>query len=111
MKNISFIIFTLIGFATIAQIDPEFPGYYSPVGNIRNITAYPAPLLAIDGQYGMWFKTTQKEENALTRITRPFIICEGFDVANNQELPLLYEQLNNNAFVERGNNGNVTRAY
>ncbi len=68
---------------------------------ITPIKTYPAPLLAIDGQYGVWHKTTPKEDNALTRITRPFIICEGFDVANDIEFIDLYEQLNNNRQYEK----------
>ena len=99
MKKILFIILICLRFNLLAQIDPDYPADYTPLNNIRSIRAYPAPILAINGQYGIWFKTGIKNLIEENRVTRPFIICEGFDVANDQELPFLYSQLNNNSVI------------
>ncbi len=89
-------IITLVYFNLIAQ------------DNVRSIKTYPAPLLSIDGQYGIWHKTGFKVVADTSRITRPFIICEGFDVANDIEFIDLYEQLNDNAYILRDNKRNLS---
>ncbi len=97
--NILFSLFLLFGINFVFSQD-DYPPIYEP-NNTRNVTAYPAPLLAINGQYGIWFKTGVKNLTEENRIIRPFIICEGFDVANDIEFIDLYEQLNNNRQYEK----------
>ena len=84
----------------IAQNDDYYPPYYSPILQ-RDIETNPSLLLKITGRYGVWYKKTDKQNFGGDRITRPFIICEGFDVVNNLEFPDLYEQLNNNSSITR----------
>jgi hypothetical protein len=90
---------TLFFFNVKVSAQSRFPPYYNPEGNIRNIKAFPAPLLAVNGSYGIWFKTSFKQPVDQNKITHPIIICEGFDVANNFGFEDLYDQLNNNAEI------------
>lgn len=52
----------------------------------------------IKGEYGVWYKADICNQrngiNHSNKITKPFIVCEGFDILNDMTLTKLYGQLN-----------------
>ncbi|MFN8436849.1 MAG: hypothetical protein U0V72_04335 [Cytophagales bacterium] len=71
-SKIFYIKILLISFGTILR------GYSQ---NLTKFISVPiTPTLWMQGEYGVWYKTTCARSNETNRITRPFIICEGFDV-------------------------------
>jgi hypothetical protein len=59
------------------------------------------PLDQIRGEYGVWYKRNlcsyRNGLNHANKITKPFILCEGFDVTNGMKLTDIYGQTNGNS--------------
>jgi hypothetical protein len=76
LKSLYLLIALSLLLQNVILAQREYPDYYTPSGqNTRSIKAYPAPLLAINGEYGIWYKEGFKNTDDKARITRPFIIC------------------------------------
>lgn len=91
------IIITIFGFNSFvySQCIPVFIEPQNTVQIDASYYSFPLGAVVIKGEYGIWYKTnlTRTDPNA-NRITKPFLICEGFDPTSSNDLKSLYLGIN-----------------
>jgi hypothetical protein len=99
MRNYKF-IFVVIGLIFLIRNYCQAQSLSNIPQLVKTLNA-DLPLDQIRGTYGVWYKadncTNRNGINHSSKITKPFIICEGFDMANGMKLTDLYDQLNGNS--------------